>query len=423
MNHTAEYTGVDEKDQDGVAFLEFVIVFPVLVLIFLAFVDFGRYAYTKNIVEAGANRALLLASTIEGLEDEPNDVNSRHDEAVARVEQVAYDFVTSTFVTDNEQGWAKLKSGPTLRMPEDSLGASMRERLQAAPMRIEIQAEIVPLLPVLPPLQINGLAVGYREPSSTVSLPIPVDCLGNPAGSDSFYDFCACEGANEKWDATSRTCKSCGEGGEVDIGGLQCNCADEFCRGGMGPYSYADEVAGICRCKCASGTTPDASGRCACPPDKTPVGSGQSTTCHCDGDTKYDDARCRAEHPGASNIRATSNKCGCECAPRGCNNKPWMKQGSIAQGCKCVCVNNTLTQFDNGNRCDCPNPPTCVNPWKLSRGNCQCYCSLSCAHGTVQPDCTCKCSVDGSIRSSNSCPPPPKDDPPVFEEDKGGAGE
>ncbi len=423
MNPETEKRTVTREDQRGVAFLEFVIVFPVLVMIFLAFVDFGRYAYTKNIVEAGANRALLLASTIEGLEDEPDAVDSRHEEAVERVEQVAYDFVTSTFVTDDENGWAKLKERPTLVLPSDSVGASMRERLQAAPMQIRLQAEIIPLLPVLPPLTINGLAVGYREPSSDVSLPIPVDCLGNPAGTESFYDFCTCEGANEKWDSSARACKSCGDGGEVDLGGTMCNCADEFCQDGMGRFSYSDDVGGICRCKCADGTSAGADGKCACPSDKVPVGSGESTVCHCSGDDKFDDARCAAKYPGSTNVVATSNECGCQCGPNNCSSRPWMKQGGLGQGCECVCVNNKLKQFDNGNRCDCPNPPSCTGTWRLSRGSCQCYCSLKCPHGTVQPDCTCKCDVDDSIRSSDSCPKPPTDDPPTYEEDEGGAGE
>ncbi len=409
-----------ENGETGVAFLEFVIVFPVLMLIFLAFVDFGRYAYTKNIVEAAANRALLLASTIEGLEDEPGAEGSRHEEAKARVEAVALDFVLGTFLSQDEGSYAKLEGLPELVIPKASIGQSIRQVLQSEPMVVEIDAVIVPFLPVLPLLSIKGKSVGFREPSSDVSLPIPVDCLGNPAGSDSFYDYCPCEGANEKWEASTRACKSCGVGGEVRTSGTSCSCSNELCQAEMGPNSYVAYSGGLCPCKCPSGLSTDSAGECSCPEGKNVVGSGSSSKCNCADDDEWTDARCQDEYTPVNAV-ATSDLCGCKCAAVTCGT--YMMQTNLAGGCGCVCWNGNLETKDGGTRCDCKNPETCQNDrFYLNRGDCKCKCKFSCTNGTMQDDCSCKCD-DGSVRTSDSCPAPKTEEPPVEEEEEGGASE
>lgn len=394
----------------GVAFLEFVLVFPVLFLIFLAFVDFGRYAYIKNLIDASANRALLLATAIEGLDDEPSIEGSRYDESKSRVESLAKQLALSAFLTDSTvDSKAKLSSQPWLELPAPGGGQTLKQALQNAPMRMHVEAEITPFLPFLPVLRINGLAVGYREPSSEISLPVPTDCVGNPSGSYSFYKTCPCEGSNEHWNSSTRECIPCGDVGTASS--TWCNCSNAKCQEGLGPHSFAYRRAdGSCGCQCSSQFTVDDSGQCNCSGGRVGEGSGTASRCVCTGEQEWKTAACRAKFPGLP-VQQTGDRCGCTCS-NSCGSN--MIRSSPANGCTCSCNGEKYEPNADGTACECKdrNMP-CDNPrHRRSSSNCLCYCPLSCTHGTLLDSCQCEC-YDGSVVNGDSCSEPPSDEPEI----------
>ena len=402
---------MQSKASPGVALIEFVIVFPVLMLILLAFVDFGRYVAAQSILESAANRALLLASTIDDIDNDKED--TEYKEAETRVLETATRLVGASFIGLNtsDSGLAHLKSEPTLIRPTPQAGQTMKDALQSSTMSINLEATITPFLPFLPKFTVAGKAVGFREPRSEISLPIPVDCKGNPIGSEGYFSDCPCDGVqNSIWNEETRECEACLNGKQAEDGSCRCPTLTE-CQQQLGPRGYVSWYGNAenCNCKCGGGAGFDENGQCNCLDGKIfqsisgPSGYG---VCQCLPEDQVTQEQCEQKYPGLP-VSVTADKCRCFC-DLGCGPRTGPKL--VQRACACECVDPEKFEWtgpDSG--CECKNrdqAANCASGYVWDEESCSCLCNLPCnSPGSLNTtDCTCSCGPGITADASGNCP-------------------
>lgn len=200
------------KNPSGVSMLQFVLVLPIIVAAVALIIDIGRYYAVKNLLDYGARQGVEIARSVPNLDIDiqgldPADISYiRYKEARKRVAFGAMKTPLQTLLKNyNQDGDMKLvkykyednvavpsgdpfptqEYGAGLILPYESLerirdsetsviehpsrapvaGATINKQaaLKAAPIMVEVSAEINLLLPFLKPLVVSGRAFGFRE--------------------------------------------------------------------------------------------------------------------------------------------------------------------------------------------------------------------------------------------------------------------
>jgi Flp pilus assembly protein TadG len=419
----------------GASFVEFVIVLPVFLMILFAFVDLSRYLMTESMLETAANRAIVLASTIPGLDDDPGTPDSRKDQAVSDVEAFAERLATSGFISGvDSPSMAYLTSAPKLELPVVLPGKSMREALETTPMKVTLGAKLLPIFPLIPLIDLKAEAYGFRETRSGVALPIPVDCQGNPIGDSNYYSFCdECNWpenyllGNVYWDQQSRSCKQCStsryEARFTNWSKTGCRCPGwSDCTRELGPNGVlfvpvTTNGCVWCNCYGEFGFQFGADGKCECrwpqavvrPLRHTGFASwGTLTGCYCEGADQITDQNCADRFPGLS-VYADGTNCYCRCSMANCPNG--YSVTTPEAGCSCTCPSGKV--YDRsvpGCVCTNLNVPCSSPSFQRDPADCQCKCTITCGSGANnaakknESTCTCSCDGYGSPNAQGQCP-------------------
>ena len=376
-------------DVRGGVFIEFAIIFPIFFLIVISFIEFSRYTSAKGVAETAAQRSLSLATVINGLDADDQTVASFVD-AKEAVLEVARGLPRSTIFGSEQDGsslyFTSGEDNPRLILPTPRPGETVAEAMRREPIEVEIDAQMAPFLPFFPSFSVRGRASGYREPYTNVSMPLPVDCVGNPKGSSDYYADCPCDGVGRVWNADQR----------------ECVCGEDF-------LTNEDET---CRCR-HSAELVDENGECYCPrtsDDDCPnnlVLEAERCYCMCplgslrrwDSETDY--CYCDAER---NLVDIGETRCGCiedlDCGP----NRTYSPTS-----CECFC-NISRSQCEGGeynyNACTCTCPEGMIHDAGAGRCVCDPATSPVCtAPEVLGADCSCGCP-EGTIVFGDECRPP-----------------
>lgn len=338
-----------ELSQRGATMIEFAIVIPLFLLVVMASIEFARFRLAKGVVDAGAQRAVDVASTIAGLNSE-DDSAPGYQDALARIEGAANKISRSVLSNGESESTFKVTGNPIVTIPEPRFGEKRTDAMQRAPIVVEIPATYTPFfLPsVLPSIPFTGKAAGFREPIQRTSMPVPIDCRGLGLGSDGFWQDCPCSDSATVWDPSSRSCV----------------CGDDFSNAGEGGVE--------CLCS-GSGSLNSSGDGCSCPDLDCPPGQTLDT-----------------------------DACECSCPP-----------GSSYDGRSCVCDDPDkeliFSKFSSTGECGCRDSLKCINTGLvLDPDTCECVCSpteeqaCEASGGSLASDCSCSCPAPQMVPSSSS---------------------
>ena len=297
----------------------------------------------KSLLTGSAQRALAAAVTVSGIEGD----EASYAASIDLVRETAKRYLDGTFVENSSVSLF----GVDVAVPPP--GNDQARQLLETPIEISIRGQFSPILPLLPSLRLHGLAVGFREPRTEVSLTTPTDCIGRKIGHPHYQAGCPCSDPRATRDSETR----------------QCQC----------PNKMLLQPDGSCGC------APDASGRDLVRPTNYYQPEGWDTPmhweCRCNGKGFYLDGETNECKCG---IAYQGDNCE-ECAPgytrseyqdrcRACPNYDEVVHDCLAQG-------GTLRSHGVGNDCSCRLPnETCSN---------ECYQD---PHATVNQDCQCQCA-------------------------------
>ncbi|MCC6955010.1 MAG: pilus assembly protein, partial [Deltaproteobacteria bacterium] len=155
----------------GATFIEFALILPLLVLIIFFLLEIGRYMALYSTLNIGADQAVGLASKIEGLDGTPGTAD--YDAAFNTVLAKAQEPGLAGFLTPNlGQGSATLRS-INLSVPVPTGGESVAQAMMDEPIRLTMEAELRPVIPLFPTWPIRIIAESFREQRKIASLPVP----------------------------------------------------------------------------------------------------------------------------------------------------------------------------------------------------------------------------------------------------------
>jgi len=193
--------------------LEFTIAFPVLILICIGLFDFSRIILAKTILRNGALRASELATVVQNLELEDDvahpDRTVERQEALLELYRRAVELpIIAGYAVTEEDKFAKLVPFPaseraalpansqvtlppdepslaavkiTLPDPSQNIGVDINQIFQENPIKIELNGEVRPFLPIMAPVRFVERIEVYREPRNIATKPVKLDCNGDPA--------------------------------------------------------------------------------------------------------------------------------------------------------------------------------------------------------------------------------------------------
>lgn len=399
---------------NGNVMIEFLIVIPLLALLFVLIMDYSRYFSVAASMEAASAIGLRKAQVILGLDEGGLDEETQEPlnaEQIATVRQVTRDTMQSYFGEGTK--WIKDIS-VDFELPTNDSGENMdlKTLLQHKPMEVRLEGTFTGLTPILfsQGVKITRETHGYREPIFVSTRPELVDCNGKSISSGGTFNRmnCPCpDGDSEKYDR----------------GGGVCGCVDE-------PVKTLDP--GSNTCVCASGYTDDGSGNCteacqgdlvlnngvcecpACPGNQFP--GRQGNTCSCPNSCDAPDY--------VNQDNWDSNSCGCNIPDDGCPEGSWFwnssSSGTATQNlCECIpCGPNTVPSGKSGNtdvtyrllRCSCALNPADAGPNEILADHWIDGCKfVSCGAGKVavrdaqSPNGRCECtnSCSSGYESSN----------------------
>jgi hypothetical protein len=306
----------------GAVLVEFALVAIVSILLIFTVLEVGRFVFTRGYYHIVANRALSVACVAPGLDDEESNAS-----VIEQIETFA-----SRQVSEQVQS--------SLILPAGDL--PLKELFNDNPIIMSLNTEFHSIIPFLDGVQINEIAVGYREPYYSPGLPVPSDCNGNPLDLSNLPSDSSC----------------CGDG--------------QILRDGV--------------CGCTGGYTKDAEGNCTICVNQSdycqPGEIWNRYTCQCEP--------CRlglTEHP-------TTGRCHCindldgqisaDCDARHDEDYFWDAYHCYCRNCQDRTVNSSYS-IDAG-RCVCTNTETAseavCNAQNMYFNDYYCYCG-SCPEGTI----------------------------------------
>ena len=374
-----------DKSARGAAFVEFVLVFPVFIILLLGFFEFSRFLSARGAMNAGAHKALSLATVMQGL-DNDDQQSPEFLSAEAQLKEVAQNIPKAAGVNfSGDATGVAIAEIPQITLPTRLPGEEMRTAMLRDPIKVEITGTYFPLFPLLPNMDLTGTAVGYREPKTILSQPVSTDCVGNVIGSSRFNTECPCEEPGMTWSQQLSACV-CGNGLVADAaspGG--CGCAEE--NEEVNPDTGQCECA-LTRADCPPGTWVNTSGdncRCVCA-DRTKTFNPETGECECDARNLWfdqGDGTCECR-PEAEDIPSGRNPnfimrndpvvgaCGCGCPPTG-HNICLTSGGDFVFG-KCLCRCPRGTTLSDSGRCECPTDFNCGDNMRRTGIGCGCEC-------------------------------------------------
>ena len=405
----------------GSTFVEFALVFPLLIVLTLALIDFSRCISVRATLDSAANRAVSLASVIQDLDTDCRYVPPADQSTCGTKRQIAIQAVlnearrlpTSTNIsatsansplfllegTDTTPAIELRLDDTTMRGyytrgdsqqavltfdPKLPAGPSLQEVLQRIPLEVTVRAGIRPYLWMLSEFTIAGHAVGYRERRNVPAFPARLDCQATevPAGGTT-TNSCPC--ASDPLDPA-----------KISIDGSPCTC-----RAGL---VYQEGPDGTFHCNCPTGTFLQVDGKGSC--TQCPYVSGVDAGCAIT--QFFDTAKCQCLACSGFMLQ-TANGNACACPADFATDNPCSGAKQIYNLAKCTC--NTCpgsgTANANHSACECSlecdpiknqylDAPNCVcrtcNAPKTLAGK-LCVCSLTCPAGQVLNSSTCTCTA------------------------------
>lgn len=451
----------NEAEQRGATLLEFVIVFPILMLTVLALFDFVRYLTIQGILNSAANRAVSLASVVEDLDTDCNrlpadqrvNCGHRREVAIRKVLDAARELPLATMVgTDTQNDAAYLISpsvdggndpvrepavefvlsrGEDLRAyisdgvndasssqltfnSENPTNQALSDILENIPLEVRLRARMHTFLPMFGEFEVQGHAAGFREPRFLTSFPARIDCNGNPIGpGDPPPATCPCSSDpnNPELVQGGSGCICNASAGLVgmDIDGVfTCVCEDpDLVSDGNGncvcPFSNAQDAG------CSASQVYDAD-TCSCNdcPELQTSPDGTACACPfataeeagCDQDQSFNPNSCRCEDCPYLQ-EADDSGFGCEC-PFTSAEEANCRDGQIFNPVNCTCNNCPNEQVANDDRTGCECPADFLTNNNCSAGERvdvnRCRCLDCPGNQTATPDgLSCECTLD-------SCP-------------------
>lgn len=415
LNSSFSFAGQKNKHECGATILENALVIPLFFMLMLVFVDFSRYLFAKNIMDAAAQEALSIA--VATVDIEGNDAD--FDAAVARIEAKAKSIISASFITIGDNtSLAYLKDGaagftPMIERP----GPQQREKLATDPIEIALAGEFIPIFRFFPTLELKGYAAGYREPRSEISLATPVDCNLRAITDADYNKGCPCLGPGGTKDnpnstafrnANTRECTcpfnkllnpdgTCGcnfanAGAEVVEDPTGCRCAEHW------RYVFEDG-----KCKCGNGHVENEDGSCGpCgaglfsndDPSDSYMDYGANGDGYCVKCENWEEMYriCKALNPPRGVLTPQDSGGECSCNMNYCDRKTF--NGTAVHPCPGETVLSTDT-------CECV--LNCISPFVEDSSGTICTCSLTeCADGEMIDQKLCQCVVSQEI-------PPPDD--------------
>lgn len=376
--------------QRGATLLEFVISLPLLVLIMIGLVDFCRYLTIRAIVTHSAQRAVALAATLPGL-DSDDTTSSDFTSAKQQIEDEARSqaLILLSATPEDSMQYLSQTDGIKVDIPEPQNGMTMQRTLSEKAVGVVVTAKVVPFLPFLPVFTAKASAYGYREPRQIASLPVRIDCNGNPAGSTTYNaGECPC-GKYAYWSYTDKQCYCLS--GLIGDPTTECRCPEHY-------SLYLASGTPHCQCAllsedCGQGQIVDSKTcKCACDAAKGFIQDGESCSCKSGFENQSGTCKCTAQC-GPNFIQIQSD-CSCSCPD------PFEPHGSGAdQTCECP-----ATKDQQGTTCVCKAPTTpCQGNQVQDSTTCQCKCPASCpAESTQNPTaCSCSCNNPDKVLSAN----------------------
>lgn len=376
--------------------LEFVIAFPVLLLIVLGLFDFSRIILAKTIIRSGALRASELATVIQNLELEDDvahpDRTELRQEALLELYRRAVDLpITAGYGVTDVSKFAKLVPFPEsersalpansfvelppgepslsaviieLPDPSTNLGVDINQIFQEHPIKIQLNAEVTPFLPFLSPVRFTERIEVYREPRNIATKPVKLDCHGDPLVPGEEV-VCPCPSPGPGLPPPPNMV--------LNSDRTSCVCKDT--------YTYHSTGSGGCLCDSAheEKTNPDGSKYCACRQGVCPTDPAHPNDPILNQNFSLKECKCvDSDCPTGTIVREDGSCGGCNtqnCAALGSGYVPDPNDNCACKTCDvlyganpprngidgvCVCANRdtdkpncTQTQIWNEQQCKC----------------------------------------------------------------------
>ncbi len=402
--------------------VEFAIAAPILLLFLLGLISFALYFHGKALLQKGAEEAITIAAVAPDLEDPENN-----DAIIATIEQQALVFPLLSMFRDGTDDDPTQYGSTRIKNVEldigEALAGTITGHLARYPITVTIEAEMINLIPFLPPWQYRITAAGYREAKFHSTLPEAFDCQGNPISFDDPPQTCLC--------ATAQNDPRIYSNPESD----ECDCYSPFIHDDID--GDGDHDAGECVCPSNRTDDPTDPMNCICLPcselsDEPNNGIQNPTTCECncpaemvelDGECvcgpNYADvdgecacnitqADCTAEIP-----HFNSSSCVCEECPGNLEYNPETLSCECMAECEgamnpltCECCPEGQVFIEAEGICRCPDNICSPNQYPDSANGCACIdCDAGQIYDPTIDECSCPSSEDcpgNAVRDPNN---------------------
>ncbi len=408
---------VHSRRELGATFLEFTIVAPLVLFLVLAIAETARYLAVRGVVNAAANRAVLLAASDPGIIAYKMDGETNQEQAftdaeakvLAKVKELPMSLIGVNGDTPGSAG--HISSIRLIMPPSNSNGDSLEKRFEDVPLQVEVTVSMRPIIPCLgailnlsggspncaAPVTQRFVATAFREPSKVLTMPTQVDCNGNPIGSPDYNQNCACKSL-QYWDTTSPP------GSCVCLPGLQMN-------------SNGD-------CECSNPyNSVTSEGTCACDPAKfasSCSGAGQqvdtnSCSCVCNAASGFSGNGSSCSCSNSNHVVNSSGACACETTlpcdpangsifdPATCQCKCDTSKGFAGSGSSCAC--SSSVKSNQGGTCSCTAPASCPGYQSWNSTTCNCgSCPAESSYTWIKSNCQTGGGTWDTAACSCTCP-------------------